>query len=43
MSKKCDGYFSHSLDVYEASHGQSPWASRHCCRNLSEKLQQDFL
>ena len=43
VPKECCGYFSHSLDAYEASHGQSPWISRHCCRNLNEKLQQTFL
>ena len=33
-------YFSHPLDVYEASPEQSPWNSRHYCRSSSEKLQQ---
>ena len=28
MPKECCGYFSHPLDVYEASPGTSPWTSR---------------
>ena len=38
------GYFLHPLDD---RHGMSPEAfgqtSRYCCRNSSEKLQQDFV
>ena len=44
VPKECCGYFSHSLDVYEASPRRSPWIiSRHCCRHSSGKLQRDFL
>ena len=38
VAKECCGYFLHPIDVYEASPGQSPWTSRHGCRNLSQKL-----
>ena len=43
MPKEVCSYFSHPLDVYEASPGQSPRTSRYCCGNLSGKLQQAFL
>ena len=43
VPKSC-GYLSHPLDAYDkASLGQSPWTNRNCCRNMSEKLQQEFL
>ena len=43
VPQECCNYFSHPLDVYEANPGRNPWTSRHCCRNLCEKLQQAFL
>ena len=44
VPKKCCGYLSHPLDAYDkASLGQSRWTNRNCCRNVSEKLQQEFL
>ena len=43
VPKECCDYFSRPSDVYEASLEWSPWTSRQCCRNLSDKLQWVFL
>ena len=42
VPKECCGYFSHPLDVYEASPGQTIWTRRLYCRNSSEKLPRTF-
>ena len=38
MLKECCGYFSHPLDVYEASPEKVLGPAEYCCGNSNEKL-----